>query len=127
MASQFSHLPSSEVDILLTDSGNVLEISSSSDQVTFTAIRVGTREAIDFLSNAIKEKGWVQSVSKTTAGSVQYKANVPSIYLRFFEFIAHCDLHNDGHLTAYDALKLWHSKGQMDPGELEDIMTMFDE
>ena len=126
MQTQFSKLPSGQVQVLLTDNGRLLEIASDSPQVSFFPIRIENRESAGFAIKAIQEKNWVTSESKTASNALQLKATVPTLYLLFFESVANCDLHNDGHLTAYDALKLWHAKGQLDANELEDIMTMFE-
>jgi hypothetical protein len=126
METQFTKLPDGTVNILLTDSGRLLEISSDSPQVSFFPIKLDNRSACDFLLRSLREKKWILSESKTVSNATQMKATIPGIYLLFIESVANCDLHSDGNLTAYDALKLWHAKGLMDKNELEDIMTMFE-
>ncbi len=127
MNTQFTKLPVGEVNVLMTDSGQVLEISSDSPQVSFSPMRIENRESSNFLLQCLRGENWIVSESKPASNAIQWKATIPSIYLLFIESVAHCDLHSDGNLTAYDALKLWHAKGQMDRNELEDIMTMFEE
>src|SRR5208283_4762983 len=101
METQFMKLPSGQVNVLLTDSGRVLEISSDSPQVSFFPIKIENRESSNFLIQCLRERKWIVSESKPAGNAVQFKVTMPSIYLVFIESVAHCDLHSDGNLTAY--------------------------